>query len=241
MENYSDILFAGIERKEAYEHKSLEMAYGFYKSAYNYLAQNLSHAIYSDNWGGQGVEKLLSSVFHYKSSRKDDDITILVYRYRDFLRQFSRLFDENDDVFRQLIIRGIDKNEIEFWRVGMGRYEFFNMQQRTGMVCLQFMMSSKYVVETLTSIYKHFCKNSIVSRFAYEGCKLLGVTWADFVFSIRQAAYGLIINPIYEAIQNILNCNCVQQRVLNTKFSPFEKIGAAFAEYPYGFVLMGVL
>lgn len=239
MENYSDVFLGGIEIKEAYEHKSLEVAYGFYKSAYNNLAEHLTIAINVERKGEQNVERILNSVFQSNLSPKGDDLTLLIYRYRDFLRQFNNFLDKNDDIYRQLSIRGLDKNEIEYWRVGMGQSLLLNLPRQTGVECLQFMVCSKYVVENLTSLYKHFCKTGVVSEFAYEGCKLLGVTWADFMFSIRQASYGLMVKPVYGALQNIINGGHVQQRILDTVFSTLEKTGAAFAEYPYCFKLNG--
>ena len=238
-ENKSDIFLGGIEIKETYEHKSLEVAYGFYKSAYNNLAEHLTIAINVDRKGEQNVERILNSVFQSNLSQKGYDLTLLVYRYRDFLRQFNNFLDKNDDIYRQLSIRGVDKNEIEYWRVGMGQSLLLNIPHQTGVECLQFMVCSKYVVENLTSLYKHFRKTSVVSDFAYEGCKLLDVTWADFLFSIRQAAYGLMVKPVCGALQNIINGAHIQQRILATVFTPLEKTGAAFAEYPYSFRLDG--
>lgn len=91
MENYSDVFLGGIEIKEAYEHKSLEVAYGFYKSAYNNLAEHLTIAINVERKGEQNVERILNSVFQSNLSPKGDDLTLLIYRYRDFLRQFNKL------------------------------------------------------------------------------------------------------------------------------------------------------
>lgn len=233
MEN--DILFGRLDMSEVLKNRSLETAYSFYHSAYNSLAENLADVI-SDNKVETDLDRMLQNVFTCRSTSKGEDLRILVYRYRDFLNQFIKFLNSNDHLYRQLKQWGLEVDEIKKWREGTGNYAFLSLPRMSNFASLQFMVSSKCVVEKLTSLYKHFCYYGVVSSLGYEGCRLLSVTWIDFVCSIKSAAQGIFINPLCDALVEILKGGHVDYRVLATVFTPMEKTGAAFAEYPYGFI-----
>ena len=236
MEHDNDILFTIFEIEKVKRSTSLEAAYRLYQSGYRRIAGNITEVVCRQENADENLEALLYDVFYSHPEGKRSVLKNLVYNYRYFLSKFICFLEDNEPLGKLLKGKGLDINEIENWKDRFTIVSDFRINPDDVTGCLQFMVSSKKVVENLTGIYHFFWKRSDVNVFVAEGCRLLGVTWIDYINAIRLATEGVRIDNIYSALKDILKRKYVQRRKTTTDYDAIERKGAAFAEYPYEFV-----
>lgn len=225
----NDILFGGIEIAAIEKHKSLEVAYSFYKSVYNKIVDDINAALEDYDRAERNIDGILDTSFHSQYSMKGENWKVLKNRYRDFVKQFIRLLEYNEPLTTQLAARGLTIADVEGWRANLPNEGYDNRQM------LQFMTCTKWVVDNVWSIYRHFRSSMDICKFAYDGCKLLHVTWSGFLNDIKIVAGGRQVTAIYHDLQEIIKGEQAKKRKIAVNLTDIERKGAAFAEYPYEF------
>jgi len=225
----NDILFGGIEIAAIEKHKSLEVAYSFYKSAYNKIVEDINAALEGYDRAERNLDGILDAAFHTQYSVKGENWKVLKNRYRDFVKQFIRLLEQNEPLTKQFAARGLAIADVVNWRDNVPNKRYDNRQ------LLQFMTCSKWVVDNVWSVYKHFRSSLDICKFAYDGCGLLHVTWSGFLNDIKIVAGGRQVTAIYHDLQEIIKGEQAKKRKIAVNLTDIERKGAAFAEYPYEF------
>lgn len=220
MDEKIDILYSHLGVKEVVSHKGLEISYSLYMNSFRKMIFNI-------------IEANNSEFFDFLYDRKHN----IISRYRDFMRQFESFLNLNASLKKELKIRHFDERTLNL----MNGFPLSNFYQVNYDEQLQLIGCSYLVVDRLWGIYKHFCDKQIVSNYAYEGCSLLGVKWTDLIDFVFNIIKGIITIPFNEVIWILKNGISAEGRPLAHRFGHLERVGAAFAEYPYDFQLNGCL
>ncbi len=234
-----DILFSPLEVREVKKWEQLRKSYSSYKSAFHHLAYNTYIAFQDSENENVGLTELLRDVFLIASTKKGADWKNLLNRYIEFLGQFDRFLASNAGIRGVLTGKGIDYIHTDVWKDRIRAYlQTYREPNDEASIreYLQLVADTKETVSCLWSVYEHFCiQEQMTTKFAFDGCEYLGVTWKDYFATIGKTAMGVIRHPIYETLEMVRKGWGLFHKNFSSVFDSIERNGAAFAEYAYTF------
>ena len=235
----NDILFSPLELREVKKRDQLRKSYSSYKSAFHHLAYNTYVAFQDNEKKNVGLTELLKNVLLTQSTKKGADWKNLLNRYIEFLGQFDKFLASNAGIRGVLTGKGIEYINTVAWKERIKTYlRIYREPNEEASIreYLQLMADTKEIVCCLWSVYEHFCiQEQMTTKFAFDGCEYLGVTWKDYFATIEKMAMGVIRHPIYETLEMVRKGWKLFHKNFCSAFDSIERNGAAFAEYAYTF------
>lgn len=235
---FSDLGVGGVERAP-----NLMESYSRYSEVFNQIASRLEDFIIESNAADDSflndeIESRIGSILY---DHEENDIDELYSTFQDFLSNYNQFLDGNQTLYRALNDRGfpiddISRRALRTWR--WWQYSLYPTNR--GARGLQVMGCSYLIVDRLWDVYCFVTKqDKDVYELAYNGCKLIGYTWKDYFKALRYIprAPKLFIEAVVAFTRGVPTIG----KKTTTRFNHVEKVGAAFAEFPYSFLRDGTV
>ena len=235
---FSDLGVGGVERAP-----NLMESYSRYTEVFNQIASRLEDFIIESNAADDSflndeIESRIGSILY---DHEENDIDELYSTFQDFLSNYNQFLDGNQTLYRALNDRGfpiddISRRALRTWR--WWQYSLYPTNR--GARGLQVMGCSYLIVDRLWDVYCFVTKqDKDVYELAYNGCKLIGYTWKDYFKALRYIprAPKLFIEAVVAFTRGVPTIG----KKTTTRFNHVEKVGAAFAEFPYSFLRDGTV
>lgn len=237
-----DILFSSLGGIEVKADERLEQSYSNFAEVFNRVSSAISELIESESdeiikseGASESIESSIAQIFKGVNEAGNHELFVIEDLYLSFLNAFDSFLEDNERLRTELSDRGL--NLAELYNPRYPRYRRFLYLDEDDMILstygLQFVGCSYLVVDRLWDVYRCFTSKSNFLEFAYDGCNLLSYTWKDY---FRTLSY--IHKAPYLFIQAVLSFTTglpmIGKKTIK-KFSHIERVGAAFAEFPYKF------
>lgn len=227
----NSILFSPLGNMEISPDSELEQSFSNYAKVFNNVASKLENLISEGGKSADGIEVAISNILVEEDDNDQSVLFNLKNCYESFLNKYKGFLHANQFLSQNLSSLGLDAPEL--WDIyGYHHYPpYILSDSREAMIGLQFVGCSYLIVDRLWSVYEFLTKKTDAFEFAYEGCKLLGYKWVDFFSSLRYIPRTpfLFLNAV---LSFTIGIPMLGKKITN-RFSHLEKVGVAFADFPY--------
>lgn len=241
-----DILFSSLGGIDVKADERVEQSYSNFAVVFNRVSSAISELIESESEDNvksegtnesNGIESSIAQILRGVNEEGDSELYDIEDLYYSFLDAFHSFLEDNERLRIELSDRGLNLAELYNPRYRRYRRFLYLDEYEDDMILstygLQFVGCSYLVVDRLWDVYRCFTSKSNFLEFAYDGSKLLSYTWKDY---FRTLSY--IHKAPYLFIQAVLSFTTglpmIGKKTIK-KFSHIERVGAAFAEFPYKF------
>lgn len=238
-----DILFSDLGVGSVELAPNLKESYSRYAEVFNQIASRLEDFVIEpnvadDSLSDDEIESRIGSILY---DHEENGIDELYSTFQDFISNYSQFLDDNQTLFRALNDRGypiddISRRALRTWR--WWQYSLYPTNR--GARGLQVMGCSYLIVDRLWDVYCFVTKqDKDVYELAYNGCKLIGYTWKDYFKALWYIprAPKLFIKAVTAFTRGVPTIG----KKTTSRFNHVEKVGAAFAEFPYNFLRDGTV
>ena len=238
----SDILFSDLGVGGVEQTPSLAESYSRYAEVFNQIASRLEGFMESNAADGSlsddDIESRIGSILY---DHEENSIDELYSTFQDIISNYSQFLDDNQTLFRVLNDRGFPVDDISGRSLLSWHWwpDYFYPINR-GAHGLQVMGCSYLIVDRLWDVYCFVTKqDKDVYELAYNGCKLIGYTWKDYFKAhwYIPRAPKLFIEAVTAFTRGVPTIG----KKTTSRFNHVEKVGAAFAEFPYKFLCDGTV
>ena len=238
-----DILFSDLGVGGVEQTPSLAESYSRYAEVFNQIASRLEDFITEPNAADNSFldDDIESRIGNTLYDHVENDIDELYGTFQDFLDNYTQFLDENQTLYRALNDRGFLIDDMSGRAIrNLDLWEDYFYPINRGALGLQVMGCSYLIVDRLWDVYCFVTKqDKDVYELAYNGCKLIGYTWKDYFKALRYIprAPKLFIEAVAAFTRGVPTIG----KKTTSKFNHLEKVGAAFAEFPYKFLRDGTV
>lgn len=247
-----DILFSSLGGIEVKADERVEQSYLNFAKVFNRISSAISELIESESENivksegineSKGIESSIAQILRGVNEEGDRELYEIEELYYSFLDAFNSFLEDNEILHTELTNRGLNLEELYNPRYPRYRRFLYIDEYEDDMILstygLQFVGCSYLIVDRLWDVYRCFTSKSNFLEFAYDGSNLLSYTWKDY---LRTLSY--IHETPYLFIQAVLSFTTgipVIGKKTTKKFSHLERVGAAFADFPYKFKHNGIV
>lgn len=240
-----EILFSSLGGIETKADERIEQSYSSFAEVFNRVASAINGLIESEadenvisegNNESKGIESSIAQILRQVDEEGNRELNEIEDLYYSFLKAFGSFLEDNERLRTELSDRGLNIEELYYPRyLRYRRYWYLYEEDDVffSTYALQFVGCTYLIVDRLWDVYRCFTSKSNIIGFAYDGSNLLNYTWRDY---FRTLLY--IPKAPYLFIQAVLSFTIglpMTGKKTTKKFSHIERVGAAFAEFPYKF------
>lgn len=241
-----DILFSSLGGIEVKADERVEQSFSNFAEVFNRVSSAISELIESKsnenvksegNNESKGIESSVAQILRGVNEEGDHELFEIEELYHSFLEAFHSFLEDNEKLRTELTNLGLNIEELYNPRYPRYRRFLYFDEYEDDMILstygLQFVGCSYLIVDRLWDVYRCFTSKSNFLEFAYVGSNFISYTWKDY---FRTLSY--IHKAPYLFIQAVLSFTTGLPMIgkkITKKFGHIERMGAAFAEFPYKF------
>ena len=239
-----DILFSSLGGIEVKADERVEQSYSSFAEVFNRIASAINGLIESEadenanskiTTESKRIESSIAQILRRENEDGYRDLFDIEDLYHSFLGSFHSFLEDHQNLFTELSNRGLNLDELYYYP-RYRRLFYFEVYEDDTLFStygLQFLGCSYLIVDRLWDVYRCFTSKSNILEFGYDGSKLLGYTWENYFHTLLY-----IPKAPFLFIQAVLSFTTglpmIGKKIYNN-ISHLERVGAAFAEFPYKF------